>query len=146
MNNKQELQEKLVNLALSQLGKPYKYGVKAAEAPAAFDCSLFTQWCFAQIGISIGRATIDQAYSGKKVDWHKKKIEPGDLIFIRSKKGHYSPKFPSGIGHVYLVLDDKQAIHAKYRKIKGVDAGQVEKKSMALIMKRSDITVIKRLI
>ncbi len=41
---------KLVELAKSLIGKPYKYGAKPEDAPETFDCSSFIQYIFKKIG------------------------------------------------------------------------------------------------
>ena len=64
----------VLDVAASLVGIPYKYG---GTTPAGFDCSGFTQYVFAQVGISLGRTTYQQ--------WAQTTAEsnpqPGDLVF-----------------------------------------------------------------
>ncbi len=62
-----EQQKKLIQVARSLLGKPYRYGAKPEEAPNVFDCSSFTQYVFKQVGIELPRTSIEQAVDPKGV-------------------------------------------------------------------------------
>ncbi|KKU91691.1 MAG: NLP/P60 protein [Candidatus Jorgensenbacteria bacterium GW2011_GWA1_48_11] len=102
--------EKIVALAKSLIGKPYKYGAKEEEAPDFFDCSSFTQYILKQIGIAIPRSTIEQAAEGRETNLEN--LEVGDLIFAHGTHGHYNPRFPQGIGHVGVYVGNDAIIHA----------------------------------
>jgi len=138
--------EKLVKLAQSLIGKPYKYGAKPEEAPNFFDCSSFTQYVFKQIGIELPRSTIEQASCGKEVDLSQ--LEVGDLIFVRGKYGHYNPTFPQGIGHVGIYVGNQEVIHAASERIKEkpiIENGKVIKSSLEDFIKtRAPLVIIKR--
>src|SRR3989338_5224088 len=56
----------------------------------AFDCSSFTQYLFASVGIEIPRSAILQAgdANGKELTIGGEFL-PGDLLFMRSDVGHY---------------------------------------------------------
>lgn len=86
---------KVVEAALSQLGKPYVYG---SSGPNSFDCSGLTSWAWRQVGVSIPRTSSGQA--GLKVV-PLDQLEPGDLIT------YYSP-----VHHVALYIGNGQIIHA----------------------------------
>lgn len=112
-----EARERLVKFALRQLGKPYKWGVKKYELGKYWDCSTLTQYLYEKIGISLPRTTILQAYHGKTIKSNKKPpflkeedLKIGDLVFLKSKKGHFTPKFYDGIGHVVMYLGNRQFI------------------------------------
>lgn len=67
--------------AASLVGTPYVYG---GESPGGFDCSGFTQYVFAQNGISLPRVTTDQQAATTPVS----DPQPGDLVFFGSPAYH----------------------------------------------------------
>ncbi|MDP3793115.1 MAG: C40 family peptidase [bacterium] len=141
--------EQLINIAKSLVGKPYKYGARMEDAPRFFDCSLFTQYVFKQIGVDLPRSTILQADEGVEVSLEN--IKPGDLMFFHGERGFYNAKFPEGIGHVVLCAGGGKAIHAASERIqknpKVVEQGEVEEKDLDyLISKCGPLIVIKRII
>ena len=147
MNKKENFQKKLIYFTRKHLGKPYKYGATPSEAPKIFDCSSFTQYLYKRIGIVLPRNALDQAHLGRKINFKKEKLEPGDLMFIKGKWGHYNPEFPQGIGHVAIYIGNGKIIHAKYKKNKnGSDGGEVRKDKFQKITKRKDLIAIKRII
>jgi peptidoglycan endopeptidase LytE len=128
MNDKQT---KLLEIARSLSGVPYKYAVPLSEIPQYLDCSSYTQYVFGKIGIELPRSTIAQATIGQNItDAMDKKaystggreissrndLEIGDLIFFRSDKGHYNDAWFSGkqisIGHAVIFIGDNKVIHA----------------------------------
>ncbi len=117
--------KELITTARSQIGKPYVYGAhrQSTENPEGFDCSSFTQWCFARLGIELPRSSIEQAACqiGREIPWDFQTetwdVEPGDLIFLEGEQGHYKHSlFPDGrkvyIGHVAICSYDARIIHA----------------------------------
>ena len=64
----------VLDVAASLTGIPYVYG---GSTPAGFDCSGFTQYVFAQVGISLGRTTYAQYAQTYAVSDPR----PGDLVF-----------------------------------------------------------------
>ncbi len=141
--------EKLIAIAKSLAGRPYKYGAKSSEAPHYFDCSGFIQYIYKIIGIKLPRSTIEQAAIGREVK-NRNAFMPGDLIFLRGKSGHYNKKFPTGIGHVVMYLGDKKIIHASSKRTanrpKIIEIGKVKIEPLGKILKRKDIVVIKRIL
>lgn len=85
--------------AATKVGSAYRYG---ASGPNAFDCSGFTQWCYAQMGISIPRTAGAQASGGAYVA--RGDLQPGDLVFYSAGGG--------GISHVAMYVGNGQIIHA----------------------------------
>jgi len=142
-----KLQKRLVYFAKKHLGKPYKYGAPLSQAPKIFDCSSFIQYLYKRIGIDLPRDALDQAHLGKRINPKKGKLEPGDLIFIKGKWGHYNPEFPQGIGHVAIYIGNGKIIHAKYEKNPdGSENGKVREDPVKWILNRKDLIVIKRII
>ncbi|MFI9597935.1 C40 family peptidase [Nonomuraea sp. NPDC052265] len=88
--------------AHAQLGKPYLWG---AEGPASFDCSGLTMRAFQTAGISIPRVAADQWRHGPVIPLGQE--QPGDLAFFRMEA--------DGPGHVGIVLDNGQMIHAPHQ-------------------------------
>ena len=64
----------VLGVAASLVGIPYRYG---GSTPAGFDCSGFTQYVFAQVGITLGRTTYAQYAQTRPVS----SPQPGDLVF-----------------------------------------------------------------
>ncbi|MGY1721416.1 C40 family peptidase [Blastococcus sp. SYSU DS0533] len=88
--------QKAVDAAMAQRGKPY---VWAASGPNAFDCSGLTSYAYRAAGISLPRASRNQAGVGRAVS--RAELRPGDLVFF------YSP-----ISHVGIYIGNGQMVHA----------------------------------
>ena len=84
-----------VQLAKSQLGKPYKWG---AIGPSSFDCSGLIYWVAKQMGKSIPRTSSEQSRYGRSVN--KNALQPGDLVF-----------FGSPVHHVGMYVGNGEYIH-----------------------------------
>jgi len=142
-------QKKLIEIAMSCVGAPYKYGATKADIPNAFDCSLFIQHIYASIGIELPRSTIEQAELGATVT-DISQLEVGDLIFVHGTRGHYNAKFPDGIGHVVMYLGDGKVIHAGSRRTQEkpvIEEGGVEVRDLNdVIEKTKPVICIKRLL
>jgi cell wall-associated NlpC family hydrolase len=72
----------IVSIASRYIGVPY---VSGGSSPSGFDCSGFTQYVYAQVGISLPRSSADQRYAGTVVS--AADAQPGDLIWT---PGHIS--------------------------------------------------------
>ncbi len=156
MNKKESQIQTLITLAQSLKGRPYKYGATMAEAPQFFDCSLFVQYLFKDIGVELPRTAIDQAILGKKVTL--KNIKAGDLIFLKGEVGRYNKHFPQGIGHVGLYIGNNKVIHASSKRMGDIykhvlhpeliyEAGKVFIEDLdALIKRKKPLITIKRYI
>ena len=68
----------MVNYALAQVGKPYRF---FSKGPDSFDCSGLTLAAYAQIGIDLVHFSAWQARQGTAVDFRNEPIQPGDLVF-----------------------------------------------------------------
>src|SRR5262245_28278202 len=67
----------LAGTALALRGTPYRNG---GSDPQGFDCSGFTQYVFAQYGVSLPRDVREQFRMGNPVD--PVDVAPGDLVFF----------------------------------------------------------------
>ncbi len=120
-------QQQIVELAKSLVGKSYAYGAAPDTAPNTFDCSSFTQYLFKQVSIDLPRSALLQAGDSKgteiKVTNDFSNLKPGDLLFMRSDRGHYHDELFGGrkidIGHVVMYLGAGEIIHAR-KKLNGV--------------------------
>lgn len=90
---------KVCSLAKDFLGTPYRWG---GTTPRAFDCSGFTRYVYAKIGVHLPRTAREQYKVGKKVP--NGKWAGGDLVFFDMNKGYVS--------HVGMYLGASCFIHA----------------------------------
>jgi len=74
----------VVNIALSKLGAPYRW---AAAGPDAFDCSGFTMWCYARVGVALPHSSRSQISVGQRVS--RENLKPGDLVFFGGSSIHH---------------------------------------------------------
>lgn len=84
----------IVSIAMQYLGSPYVYG---GASPAGFDCSGFTQFVFAHVGISLPHSSSAQ---GRMTAIAPEAAMAGDLVIT------------DGGGHVGIYLGDGTMIHA----------------------------------
>ena len=87
-----------VDAALSQVGKPYRYG---AAGPDSYDCSGLTMWAWAKAGVSLPHSSRMQYSVTDRVS--RADVRPGDLLF-----------FGSPIHHVGMYVGDGQMVEAPY--------------------------------
>ena len=85
-----------VAIAMRYLGVPYKWG--GASPSTGFDCSGFTMYVFAQIGVSLPHYAAAQYALGHPVS--KAELQPGDLVFF------------SGLGHMGMYIGGGNFIHS----------------------------------
>ncbi|WP_220794621.1 C40 family peptidase [Nocardioides pelophilus] len=86
--------EQIVALASNEAGDPYAWG---AAGPDAFDCSGFTQYVFAQVGIALPHSSSAQAAMAQPVS----DPQPGDLVFFTGSGGVYHVAIYAGDGYVW---------------------------------------------
>ena len=96
----------LAKMVKSLQGKPY---VWAEEGPECFDCSGYTYYMYASMGIEIPRISRDQAKKGKEITIDELKY--GDLIFFDTE-----PKRKGQITHVGMYLGKGWFTHASTTK------------------------------
>jgi cell wall-associated NlpC family hydrolase len=94
-----EIRQHIVEAALGQLGRPYRYG---GNDNAGFDCSGLVQYAYSEAGVIVPRDTASQLDAGKAIDYDA--VQPGDLLFYRFEN--------SGGLHVGLYIGDGRMIHA----------------------------------
>lgn len=89
---------KVVEVARRYLGRPYQW---AASGPSSFDCSGFTMFVYAQVGVSLPHSSRAQISAGERVS--RANLQPGDLVF-----------FGSPIHHVGIYVGDGMMIHSPH--------------------------------
>ena len=90
----------IVAIAMRYLGVPYVYG---GATPRGFDCSGFTQYVFAQVGISLARSANGQYQTVPRIS--RSQAQPGDLVFYLSGGSAY---------HVGIFLGGNRMIAAPH--------------------------------
>lgn len=88
----------VVKIAMKYLGCPYQWG---ASGPHRFDCSGFTMFVYAQVGVSLPHSSRAQINCGQRVS--RANLKPGDLVF-----------FGSPIHHVGIYIGGGQMIHSPH--------------------------------
>ena len=91
--------DRLVQIALNQIDKPYVWG---SQGPESFDCSGLMRWSYGQIGLRIPQGTgrssgRGQWYDMKPVD--QTNVKPGDLVFFDLGGSGY-------VDHVAMLVGD----------------------------------------
>jgi cell wall-associated NlpC family hydrolase len=84
---------RVVKIALKQRGVPYRWG--GTSPRTGFDCSGFTRWVYAHVGVSLPHSSYAQFTVGRRVSLNR--LRPGDLLFFYR------------LGHVGLYIG-----HGKY--------------------------------
>jgi cell wall-associated NlpC family hydrolase len=88
----------VVGIAMRYLGVPYRWG--GASPSTGFDCSGFTMYVYAQIGVSLPHYTGAQWAMGSPVS--RDQLAPGDLVFFNN------------LGHMGIYIGGNQFIHAPH--------------------------------
>ena len=89
----------IVSIAQQYLGTPYVYG---GSSPSGFDCSGFTMYVFAQVGIKLPHGATSQLSYGTEVS--RSNLQPGDLVFFQD--------YGAVASHVGIYIGGDQFIHA----------------------------------
>ena len=87
----------VVGIAMRYLGVPYRWG---GASPSGFDCSGFTMYVFAQVGVSLPHYTGSQWAMGSPVS--RDQLQAGDLVFF------------NGLGHMGIYVGGGNFIHAPH--------------------------------
>jgi cell wall-associated NlpC family hydrolase len=96
--------QRVIDIAKTRIGAPYVYG---ASGPSSFDCSGFTSWVFAQVGIGLPRTAQEQWLAGPHVSYAD--AQPGDIL---AWAGDSSA--PGYVTHVAIYLGNGQMISAPH--------------------------------
>lgn len=97
-----DIAQQIITYAKRFLGGEYVYGGDTPKE--GFDCSGFTKYVFAKVGIELERTSADQGRQGTKV--LKGNLKPGDLVFFDTNGGH------NRINHVGIYIGNGKFIHA----------------------------------
>lgn len=104
------IQNNIISVANSQIGKPYKWGT---IGPNSFDCSGFTSYIYKNgAGISLPRTSVSQSKVGSKIS--RNQLKSGDLVFFNTSG--------KGISHVGVYIGDSKFIHASTSKGVRIDS------------------------
>jgi cell wall-associated NlpC family hydrolase len=87
----------VVGIAMQYLGVPYRWG---GADPSGFDCSGFSMYVYAKVGVSLPHHAASQYGLGTPVS--KDQLAPGDLVFF------------NGLGHMGIYIGGGQFIHAPH--------------------------------
>ena len=90
---------RLIQTSFQYIGVPYWFG---GNTPRGFDCSGFTRYVFANIGINLPRMADGQYAIGRPVSTER--LQAGDLVFFET----YEP----GPSHVGIYIGNGQFISA----------------------------------
>jgi cell wall-associated NlpC family hydrolase len=96
------LGSKAVAIAQRYLGVPYRWG--GADPLTGFDCSGFTMYVYAQLGVNLTHYTGAQFYEGTRVP--PDQLQPGDLVFFEPRA--------RGPQHEGMYIGDGQFIQAPH--------------------------------
>ena len=88
----------MVDLALSMLGQPYRFG---GAAPGGFDCSGLVVYAANGAGVHVPRTALEQSNTGTAIA--RGDLEAGDLVFM-----HLAHKEL----HVGIAIDGERFVHA----------------------------------
>ena len=87
--------DSIIDFARQSLGKPYRY---AARGPAAFDCSGFTSYVYAQFGYNLSHSSNGQSHQGRPVKKGIKHLQRGDIVVFSGRRISQTP------GHVGIYI------------------------------------------
>ena len=93
------LAEDIIAHSYSYLGTPYRYG---GTSYSGIDCSGFTMYVFAQVGIKLPHGATSQLSYGTEVS--RSDLQPGDLVFFQD--------YGYTASHVGIYIGGDQFIHA----------------------------------
>jgi cell wall-associated NlpC family hydrolase len=86
----------VLSIAARYVGTPYVYG---GTTPRGFDCSGYTRYVYARLGISLPRTANQQMLATERVS--RSEAKPGDLVFFVSGGRAYHNGIYAGNGMLY---------------------------------------------
>ncbi|MBB6672350.1 C40 family peptidase [Cohnella nanjingensis] len=107
--------DSILQEARKYMGVKYDFGAGNYADTGTFDCSSFTQFLFAKVGIHLPRTAREQANEGRSVA--RSDLEKGDLLFF------YVPgrfKTDTTVGHVGIYMGGGKMIHSSPKPEDGV--------------------------
>jgi murein DD-endopeptidase len=93
------LGERIAATALTQFGRPYRYG---GSTPEGFDCSGLVRYAHLAAGIDVPRTTLEQYRAAHSI--RLSELVPGDLLFFRIDSREVS--------HVAIYTGNRRIVHA----------------------------------
>ena len=96
--SQQSAGERAVQVALGQVGTPYRYG---GSAPSGFDCSGLVHYSYLKVGKSVPRTTKQLWDASITVD--RPEIQAGDILFFR---------IDGKMSHVGMYVGNSRFVHA----------------------------------
>lgn len=93
--------QRIVDIAMQYRGRAYRFG---ATGPYSFDCSGFTAYVLARVGIRLPHSAAGQMGSGPRVSMNN--LQPGDLVF-------FANTYMRGISHVGIYIGSGKFINAE---------------------------------
>ena len=115
-----QTRERVVRIAASKAGTPYRYG---ATGPRAFDCSGFTRWVYAKVGRHLPRTSSAQARAARHV--RKSNRHRGDLVFFKSGGHVYHVGIYAGRGRIWHAPRSGERVHRERIWTRSVSYGRV---------------------
>ena len=107
--------DRVVDIARSYMGRvKYQYG-KRIPSQLIFDCSSFTQFVYAKVGVNLKWGTKYQKSAGKAVS--KSNLRKGDLVFFDTIGSN-----DKVINHVGIYIGDGKFIHNSPSKNVAIDS------------------------
>lgn len=97
-NPKKAPRGEVVAIAMRYLGVPYRWG--GTSPSTGFDCSGFTMYVYAQVGVRLPHSSRAQYGCGERVG--RANLKPGDLVFFGRSRIH----------HVGIYVGNGQYVHS----------------------------------
>ncbi|WP_025272753.1 C40 family peptidase [Haloglycomyces albus] len=93
-----------VEWALTQLGKPYRWG---ASGTAEFDCSSLVQGAYNSVGFSLPRVANDQYFATRHNSVSVEQLLPGDLLYWATNTSDWKSVY-----HTAIYIGDGKMVQA----------------------------------
>ena len=103
--------DKVLSVAKSYIGTPYKWG---GTSRSGMDCSGLVCTAYASVGMKLPRTVVDQAKLGKSVEMSE--LRRGDLVIFRIKRKKQGRVWHTGIVTEVVSKDKILFVHASSSK------------------------------